>query len=222
VLLSQFFLGERKNSEISSLSGGEKQKLAVVLALIPEPEVWICAAGLMGIPLTFSGYRHEKILKRYRVTPVSPMMLLAALGTLQAIFAWVSGLCVFLAARFCFGMTIEGPLYRYILTFLFVQFSVYSIGFLVASLVPNMKVANLVCTMLYFPMLFLSGSTVPFEILPRGLQMVSEFFPLTQGILLLKGAVLGTPVAADSFRFVVLGCMTVIAFAVSIVTFRWE
>jgi ABC-2 type transport system ATP-binding protein len=38
VLLDRFFLGGRKDAVISSLSGGERQKLAVVLALIPEPE----------------------------------------------------------------------------------------------------------------------------------------------------------------------------------------
>jgi ABC-2 type transport system permease protein len=207
--------------------------IMLLIGFISEPEmirlsfggvaaVGICAAGLMGLPLTFSGYRYEKILKRYRVSPVSPVILLSAVGTLQAVFAWVSGFCVFLAARFCFGMTIEGPVFRYILTFLFVQLSVYSIGFLVASLVPNMKTANLVCTLLYFPMLFLSGSTIPFEILPKGLRVVSEFFPLTQGILLLKGAVMGTPVAADAFRFIILAVMAAAAFLVSFVSFRWE
>ena len=36
----------------------------------------ICAGGLMGLPLVVAGYRERKILKRFRVTPISPVMLL--------------------------------------------------------------------------------------------------------------------------------------------------
>ena len=32
----------------------------------------ICAGGLMGLPLVVAGYRERKILKRFRVTPISP------------------------------------------------------------------------------------------------------------------------------------------------------
>ena len=36
----------------------------------------ICAGGVMGLPLVVSDYRSKKILKRYKVTPVSPVMIL--------------------------------------------------------------------------------------------------------------------------------------------------
>ena len=35
----------------------------------------ICAGGLMGLPLLVSEYRERKILKRFQVTPVSPIKL---------------------------------------------------------------------------------------------------------------------------------------------------
>ena len=38
--------------------------------------VAICASGLMGLPLAVSGLRELKILKRLRVTPVSPVFIL--------------------------------------------------------------------------------------------------------------------------------------------------
>jgi ABC-2 type transport system permease protein len=70
--------------------------------------VGICAAGLMGIPLTVASYRHEKILKRFQATPVSPLILLVSITALQTLFAWVSGVGVYLTARFMFGMSLEG------------------------------------------------------------------------------------------------------------------
>ena len=36
----------------------------------------ICAGGVMGLPLVVSDYSSKKILKRYKVTPVSPVMIL--------------------------------------------------------------------------------------------------------------------------------------------------
>jgi ABC-2 type transport system permease protein len=184
--------------------------------------VGICAAGLMGIPLTFAGYRHEKILKRFRVTPVSPAVLLAADALLQTLFAWVSGAAVFLIAWLGFGMELSGSPLRYALTFAFVQASIFSLGFLIAALVPNVKTANWVCTLAYFPMLLLSGATVPYEVLPKGLQAFANAFPLTQGIKLLKGAVLGLDASLDLWRFVALGVLAVVSYVVSLATFRWE
>lgn len=184
--------------------------------------VGICASGLMGLPLTFSGYRHGKILKRFRVTPVSPGVLLAADALLQALFAWVSAAAVYLIARFGFGVTLSGSPLRYAATFLFVQFAVYSLGFLIASLAPNERTAGWVCTLAYFPTLFLSGATVPFEILPSGLQAFASLFPLTQGIILLKGAVLGSDPGGDAYRFLALALVAGVSYVLSVARFRWE
>jgi len=203
----------------------------LLLGFISEPEavrlsfggvaaVGISAAALMGLPLTLSGYRRAKILKRLRATPVAPALLLGAVSSVQALFAAASGAAVFLAARLAFGVELSGGPGRFALTFAFVLISIFSIGYLVASLAPGEKAANLACSLLYFPMLFLSGATVPYEMLPRGLRIVADFFPLTQAIKLLKGAVLGTP--ADPGAFISLAVLAVAAYAVSIKTFRWE
>jgi ABC-2 type transport system permease protein len=149
-------------------------------------------------------------------------MLLLAVSGVQTVFAVVSGAAVFLTATCAFGMDIAGSPLRYALSFLFVLFSIFGIGYLIASVVPDAKTANVVCTIVYFPMLFLSGATVPHEILPRGLKLFTEVFPLTQGIKILKGAVLGTDLAADVPRIAVLAAIAGVSYAVSLLTFRWE
>ncbi|RPJ08262.1 MAG: ABC transporter permease [Spirochaetaceae bacterium] len=184
--------------------------------------IGICAAGLIGLPLTFAGYRHAGILKRFRTTPASPAVLLLAVALLQTLFAFASAGAIFLIARFIFSVEISGPPLRFILTFLFVQISIFGIGFLISALVPNTKTANLVCTVLYFPMLFLSGATVPAEIMPGFLRFFTEVFPLTQGIMLLKGAVTGTDLAGDLVRVIVLAVIAVVSYVMAFATFRWE
>ena len=50
----------------------------------------IGAGGLMGLPIVVSEYRERKILKRFQVTPVSPVMLLVVEFTIYVLYALVS------------------------------------------------------------------------------------------------------------------------------------
>jgi ABC-type multidrug transport system, permease component len=176
----------------------------------------------MGLPLTLADYRHRKILKRMRVTPASPALLLASQALVQCLYVLASSGSVFLIARFAFGVSIDGGALRFIASFLFVQLSIFGIGVLIGSLAPSMKIANAVTSLLYFPMIFLSGATVPYEILPRPLQAAVEVFPLTQGIKLMKGAVIGSPLELSVVPIIVLSLITLATYSISIARFRWE
>lgn len=206
---------------IMLLIGCVSTREATALAFSGVASVGLCASGLMGIPLTFASYRHEKILRRFRVTPASPLVLLLAVAAVQTLYAWVSLALVYLAARFAFGVTVAGSAAAFLGTFAFVQASIYSIGFLVAALAPNVKAANMACTVLYFPALFLSGTTVPYEILPAPVRAAADWFPLTEGIKLLKAAATasGEPVATG---FLALSALAVVSYLLSLKFFRWE
>lgn len=201
---------------------------ATALAFSGVASVGLCASGLMGIPLTFASYRHEKILRRFRVTPVSPTVLMLATTAVQTIFAWVSLTLVYLVARLAFGVSLAGSAGEFLATFAFVQASIYSIGFLIASLAPNVKVANVACTIAYFPTLFLSGTTVPYELLPAPVRAFADFFPMTEGIKLLKYAAQasGAGQAAEASGvlpgFLALTAVAGVSYLASLKFFRWE
>ncbi len=184
--------------------------------------VGICATGLMGIPLTFADYRHKKILKRFKVTPISPLRLLGAQFLVQFLMALVSALGVWAVARGAFGMQFKGSVWSFIGVYLGVLLCTYSIGMIIASLAPNIKIANLICTFVYFPMLLLSGATVPFEVLPKTVQHIAEVFPVTQGIKLLKGAVVGEALMVNSGACIALVLITLLGIGITAKCFRWE
>lgn len=184
--------------------------------------VGICATGLMGIPITISDYRNKKILKWFKVTPVSPMQIIFVEILICFITAVISALGVFLVCKLAFAYTMSGSAIQFILAFVLVVISVYSIGVLIASLSPNMKIANLVCNLCYFPMLLLSGATVPYEIFPESVQKVSSVLPLTQGVKILKGISLGKPLSNVMFSIVFIIGVAVLCTAISAKTFRWE
>ena len=75
---------------------------------------------------------------------------------------------------------------------------------------------------LYFPMLFLSGATIPYELFPSGLQKAANMLPLTQGIKLMKAVSMGVNLE-DVWKIVVLLVgITLICTVISVKTFRWE
>ena len=142
----------------------------------------ICAGGVMGLPLVVSDYRSKNILKRYRVTPVSPLMILFVQVAIYTLYAVVSLFSLYLAAALFFGYQFYGSFLTFLGGYLLVIVSMFSIGMMVGGVAPNTKIASVVASVLYFPMLIFSGATLPYEVMPTGLQKIADILPLTHGI----------------------------------------
>ncbi len=184
--------------------------------------IGICAAGVMGLPLVIADYRHKKILKRFKVTPVSPGMLLMVQVVINAIQSVISMVLVYLVSAICFGYHMNGSALSFLGAYFLVMLSIYSLGLMVAGVAPNVKTANLLCVVLYFPMLIFSGATLPYEVMPPVLQRIADVMPLTQGIKLLKATTLGLPLEDSLFPILFMVLLAVICIGVSVRFFRWE
>lgn len=184
--------------------------------------VGICATAFMGMPITIADNRDKKVLKYFFVTPVSPFMMLIVWGTINVILAVISSICVYIASKSLFGYEMRGSKAGFVLSYFLVMISMYSIGMIIASVCRNIKITNVVCSIVYFPMLLLSGATIPYEVFPKALQNVSNFLPLTQGIKLLKIYSLGLPQQSLMFPVIVMTAWSIVGIVVSIKAFRWE
>lgn len=182
----------------------------------------ICAGGVMGLPLVVSDYRSKNILKRYRVTPVSPLMILLVQVAIYTLYAVVSLFSLYLAAALFFGYQFYGSFLTFLGGYLLVIVSMFSIGMMVGGVAPNTKIASVVASVLYFPMLIFSGATLPYEVMPTGLQKIADILPLTQGIKLLKAASLGLPVDSVFVPVVIMLVIAVVCITVSLKCFKWE
>lgn len=141
--------------------------------------VSMCAGGLMGLPLVVSDYRERKILKRFRVTPAHPALLLA------------------------------------------VELSVYVL-YCAASLLTLALAAGVIASILYFPMLVFSGTTLPVEVMPRAMQRAVSFLPLTQGMTLMKNTFLGISGENAVLPVLVMLGVTALCAGLAVRFFRWE
>ncbi|MBU9736285.1 ABC transporter permease [Diplocloster agilis] len=182
----------------------------------------ICAGGVMGLPLVVSEYRSQGILKHYKVTPVSPSLILAVQVTIYTLYSVVSLILLYLTAALFFAYRFSGSLLHFLGGYLLVILSMFSIGMMVGGIAPNPKIAGVTASILYFPMLIFSGATLPYEVMPAALQKAADILPLTQGIKLLKAATLGPGAGQTLFPVIVMAVVAAVCIFVSVTCFKWE
>ena len=182
----------------------------------------ICAGGVMGLPLVVSDYRSKHILKRFKVTPVDPIVILLVQVTIYALYSLVSMISLFLVAKLFFKFNIQGSILNFILGWLLVMISMFSIGIMVGGISKDSKIAGVIASALYFPMLIFSGATIPYEVMPNIMKNIVDVFPLTQGIKILKSAILGQSVENIIIPIFIMLIITAICSIVAIKCFKWE
>ena len=182
----------------------------------------ICAGGLMGLPLVVAEYRERKILKRFQVTPVSPVMLLAVEFTIYVIYAVLSMMTLLPVAKLFWNVTIHGSWLAFLGSWMLTMVSTLSIGMMVGGIAKNEKTASVIACVLYFPMLIFSGATLPFEVMPEMMQKIIRVFPMTQGIQLMKETSLGLPAGSVWLPITVMVTVTVLCTGIAVICFKWE
>lgn len=181
----------------------------------------ICAGGVMGLPLVISDYRKKKILKHFKVTPTSPVLILGVQLVIYAIYAVISLVLVFLTSLL-FGFRLSGSWFAFMGGWLLVMICMFSIGLMVGGIAKDIKQAGIIASILYFPMLIFSGATLPYEVMPYAMQQIADIMPLTQGIKILKATSLGLPVGNMVIPITIMIVLSIICIVVSLKFFKWE
>ena len=183
--------------------------------------VAICASGLMGLPLAVSGLREMKILKRLRVTPVSPVFILGVELSMYIVYCAVS-LATLSVAALLWGVRLHGSFLAFLGSWLLTMLSTLSVGMLVGGVAKDTKQASVIASILYFPMLIFSGTTLPIEVMPKAMRKVVGVFPLTQGLTMMKNTFIGIGAGNVLLQVLVMLGVTVLCTALAVRFFRWE
>lgn len=182
----------------------------------------VAVTGLMGFPLTVAEYRDRGVLRRLRVTPAKPTLLLVGqlIANVGITAIGIAVLIVTGAVALDAHVSPNWP--AFILSLLLTVVSIYGIGLVVASLAPNQRAATIISQIIYFPMIFLSGATVPSELFPKKMQNLIEIVPLTHAVTLLKASwIKGQSVNWPLHIGVLLGVAVVCAVC-AVLAFRWS
>lgn len=182
----------------------------------------LATVGLLSIPISISAQRETGVLRRLRATPLRPQVYIGADLITNMAITLLGMLGVVLLGWLIYRVRFEGQVLPLILGVVYSGLAMFSLGYLIASLAPNARVANIVGLVLLYPMLFLSGAGFPLELLPDSLKRVSNFLPLTYVVKLLRGLWFGKPVSELWLPILILGVILIICSLLAARFFRWE
>jgi ABC-2 type transport system permease protein len=178
--------------------------------------------ALMGIPIDTAANRENGVLRRYRATPLRPAVYLVASLAMYLVVALLGMVILVVTGKLVFGLRIAGSWLDVLAAFVLCALAFYSVGYLIASLAPTARLAQVVGMVVFFPMMFLSGAGLPLQLLPEGLRRVSDFLPLTYVVRLLQGLWFGDAWSRLWLPVLVLVGILLVGTVASARLFRWE
>ncbi|MGD6935211.1 MAG: ABC transporter permease [Candidatus Bathyarchaeia archaeon] len=139
---------------------------------------FIMTNGIIGLSSNSSEFKRRGIIKRLSLTPLTKLDWIIGNVLSQALLNLVLTGIMIGVGWIIFNVTIIPDLLTIIMLFLgSVMFS--GIGMTIAGLFKDIEAANAAGNAIAFPMMFLSGTFFPLEMMPSYLQTISKALPLT-------------------------------------------
>src|ERR1700733_14176006 len=184
--------------------------------------VLISVTAVLSLVTIISIYREGGILKRLRATPLRPQTILTAHVLAKLLLTAATLALMVLAGKRYYPVGVHAPLFSFTVALLISTWSILSIGFLIASIVPTARFAQPIGAFILYPMIGVSGLFVPVESLPPALHALLRIVPLTYSVSLLEGIWKGDTWLAHVGDVAALVVVFVICTALSAKVFRWE
>jgi ABC-2 type transport system permease protein len=182
----------------------------------------IALSGVLSLVTIISIYREGGILKRLRATPLRPQTILTAHVLVKLALTALSMALTVLAGKRYYPVLTHFPVFGFTIALLISTWSILSIGFLIASIVPTARFAQPIGAAILYPMIGLCGLFVPVQSMPPALQVVARLLPLTYSVSLLEGIRKGEAWSTHIGDVAALVVVFAICTALSAKVFRWE
>jgi ABC-2 type transport system permease protein len=182
----------------------------------------ITISAVLSLVTIISIYREGGILKRLRATPLRPQTILTAHVIVKLILTAATLSLLVLAGKRYYPAGVHAPFLSFAIALLISTWSILSIGFLIASIVPTARFAQPIGAVIMYPMIGLSGLFLPVALLPPVLRTMARMLPLTYAVALLQGIWNGDAWSAHIGDVAALVLVFVACTALSAKIFRWE
>ncbi len=216
-LIASRLMGPRIARTAIQTGGGPGSAVLPVLA-----SILMALSAISSLVTIVSIYREGGILKRLRATPLSPTVILSAHVLVKLVFTILTLVIMILLGRRYFPPGAPVPLLSYSVALTFTTWSILSIGFLIASVVPTARFAQPLAAVILYPMIVVSGLFFPVSVLPEWMRLVAKVLPLGYAVSLLDGIWRGEGWAAHLGEVAALTLFFVAFTAISSRMFRWE
>jgi ABC-2 type transport system permease protein len=217
-LLMLFLFGSMYGNKPSAFYGGYGAMDMTIPGYIAT--IIIGTTAFMSLPMDLAQQRQVGVLRRFRATPLRPEMVLSSKLLTNLLMALIGSAMLVLSGLAAYRAQMPANWLPVLAGSVLAAFSLYALGFAIASLVRTINAVRAVCFAVFYPMMFLSGGTVPLQLMPQSVQNLSKIMPMTYAVDLLKSLWFGQ--GWDMTSVVVLAGLMVVGVIVSVRFFRWE
>ena len=183
----------------------------------------LMSGALFGVALPLVQQREEGLLRRLHVTPVSPTAVVLAHGVTALMTGFLSLVTLMLLARAIFGVEMVGSWFALAGVFACGACALIPMGLLVGSTARDIRTAPAISNLLFFPLMFLSGSALPFALLPDGVKRFARFLPTTYLVDSYSSVIVrGEGLMSIAGSLAVLLGVGVVGIVLNSMLFRWE
>ncbi len=202
-----------------------------------QPEVWrgvgpmdyylpgyiglsIAAIGLIAMPVHLASYRERGVLKRFRASGLSAGVVVAAQAAVGMLAAVAGGVLLTILGFLAYDVHAPLSLAGVLLGFAASLVCFGTIGVFLGAIMPSARAAQGMGLMLFFAMMFLSGTDGPREILGDVMRTIGEAFPLTHTFIVMQDPWIGF--GSNLGRLAIVLAVAVAASLGAVRAFRWE
>ena len=179
--------------------------------------------GFWGLSIQLVMFREQGILRRFRLATVGAGAVLVSSLLSNYLLTLPTVLLELLLAKWIYKVPTLGNLWGVFVLVSLGTLAFAAIGLIVASVTSTMQETQVINNAIWFPLLFLSGATIPFALLPAWVQGVGVFLPATYLVTGLQQVMLQrVSVFKVGPEILALAVGTVVSFFISRNLFRWE
>lgn len=200
---------------------GDPEKVRYLMG--PVVVLTILGSGFWGVGFQIVFFREKNILRRFRPAPVGagPLLISGILAN------WVLQVFVvaleFAIARMAFHIPWPSHPFELFVIGTLGLFAFAGMGMVVASLANTMQETQVICNLLWFAFMFLSGATVPLAQLPQVVQHVALFLPSFYLVFAIQAILFaGASLRVMLPEIIALVLTAVVAYALGLKLFRWD
>jgi ABC-2 type transport system permease protein len=215
---SEFVINPISTSVESIVSGGGSSFDFVAPGFIAMN---VMMSGLTALGAALARERESGTLDGILMSPISRTSIILGKTVSHTIRNLFQGGITIAIAILIFGITIRGNPLLIVSILVLGTISFLGLGIVATAIAKEQESAQLVLSLLQFPMMFLSGVLFPVESMPPILQTVSKVLPLTYAVdALRKVMILGVGIEAIILPITILVILGVVTMALGVPLFE--
>jgi len=135
--------------------------------------------GLFGVSQELAWYREGKILKRFQLTPISPLNFFLSYFLSRFYFFILQILALSFVGKVIYKSSVNPFSFYFIFYVFLTMLTISTFGFFISALAKNTNSANIIGQILNFPLQFLGGIYFPVNDVPWFIKWIVIINPIT-------------------------------------------